>query len=402
MLLSERELFLNHLAQTSDAPVLLEIIAAKGCNMYDKNGKKYIDMISGIAVSNVGHAHPKVVKAVQKQSEKYMHLMVYGEYIQSPQVQFAKALSDSLPEGLESIYFVNSGSEAIEGAMKLAKRYTGRSQIIACKDAYHGSTHGALSLESHEEAKRNFRPLLPDINHIEFNQLADLQLITNKTAAVFIEPIQGEGGINIPTQNYLTTLRERCNETGTLLVYDEVQTGFGRTGKFWALEHFGVVPDILVCAKGMGGGMPLGAFIASAEVMHVLTYQPVLGHITTFGGHPVCCAAGFAALKVIKKEKLLTKMVKKEALFRKLLVHDKIVEVRGKGLMLAVEFESSQYREKVVLTARSKGLIIDWFLFRENSIRLAPPLVIKKKEIRQACKILMEVIEEIENKSIMN
>lgn len=397
MLLSERELFLHHLAQTSDAPVLLEIVAAKGCNMYDKNGKKYIDMISGIAVSNVGHAHPKVVKAVQKQSEKYMHLMVYGEYIQSPQVQFAKELSDSLPDNLESVYFVNSGSEGIEGAMKLAKRYTKRSQIIACKNAYHGSTHGALSLESHEEAKRNFRPLLPDIAHIEFNKMADLALITSKTAAVFIEPIQGEAGINIASQDYLEALRTRCTKTGTLLVFDEVQTGFGRTGKFWALEHFGVSPDILVCAKAMGGGMPLGAFIASAELMHVLTYQPVLGHITTFGGHPVCCAAGLAALKIIKSEGLLKKMLKKEALFRKLLVHDKIVEVRGKGLMLAVEFQSSEYREKVVLKSRKKGLIIDWFLFGENSIRIAPPLVIKKKEIREACAILLKVIEEIES-----
>lgn len=396
MLVSERELFLHHLAQTSEAPVLLEIVAAKGCNMFDKNGKKYIDMISGIAVSNVGHAHPKVVKAVQKQSEKYMHLMVYGEYIQSPQVQFAKALSDTLPQSLESVYFVNSGSEAIEGAMKLAKRYTKRSQIIACKNAYHGSTHGALSLESHEDAKRNFRPLLPDINHIEFDKIADLVLITSKTAAVFIEPIQGEAGINIAQKDYFKALRKRCDDTGALLVFDEVQTGFGRTGKFWALEHFGIVPDILVCAKGMGGGMPLGAFIASAKMMHVLTYQPVLGHITTFGGHPVCCAAGLAALKIIKKENLLKKMAKKEALFRELLVHTKIVEVRGKGLMLAVEFESSEFREKVVLKARAKGLIIDWFLFRENSIRIAPPLVIKKKEIRQACKILLEVIEQID------
>ncbi|TKB96474.1 aspartate aminotransferase family protein [Pedobacter cryotolerans] len=394
-MLTQRQLFLKHNAQTSTTPLLLEFVKAKGIYMYDVEGKKYMDLIAGIGVSNVGHCHPTVVAAVQKQAETYMHLMVYGEFVQSPQVDFAKALASVLPANLSCTYLVNSGSEAIEGAMKLAKRYTGRTKLIACKNSYHGSTQGALSLMGNEEFKQAYRPLLPDVQFIEFNLLADLAKITTKTAAVFIETIQGEAGIRIPDESYLKALRAKCNETGTLLVLDEIQCGFGRTGKMFGFEHFGIVPDILLLAKGIGGGMPIGAFISSEEIMSVFSENPILGHITTFGGHPVSCAAGLATLKTIVDEDLVKDVAAKGKLFKSLLKHPAIREVRGKGLMLAAEFESYPILKQIIDGCIEDGIITDWFLHCSNSMRIAPPLIITEDEIRAACEIILKNINDV-------
>ncbi|MES2447949.1 MAG: aspartate aminotransferase family protein [Bacteroidota bacterium] len=394
-MLTQRQLFLKHNAQTSTTPLLLEFVKAKGIYMYDVEGKKYMDLIAGIGVSNVGHCHPTVVAAVQKQAETYMHLMVYGEFVQSPQVDFAKALASVLPANLSCTYLVNSGSEAIEGAMKLAKRYTGRTKLIACKNSYHGSTQGALSLMGNEEFKQAYRPLLPDVQFIEFNLLADLAKITTKTAAVFIETIQGEAGIRIPDESYLKALRAKCNETGTLLVLDEIQCGFGRTGKMFGFEHFGIVPDILLLAKGIGGGMPIGAFISSEEIMSVFSENPILGHITTFGGHPVSCAAGLATLKTIVDEDLVKDVAAKGELFKNLLKHPAIREVRGKGLMLAAEFESYPILKQIIDGCIEDGIITDWFLHCSNSMRIAPPLIITEDEIRAACEIILKNVNEV-------
>ncbi|WP_337040812.1 aspartate aminotransferase family protein [Emticicia sp. 17c] len=393
-----RQIFLQNVAQTSDFPLALEIERAEGVYLYGKNNEKYIDLIAGIAVSNVGHRHPNVVNAIKNQVDKYMHLMVYGEYIQQPQVALAKAIANTLasfqtPKGLvlDNVYFTNSGTEAVEGAMKLAKRFTNRHEIIACHNSYHGSTQGALSL-GEEHFRRNFRPLLPAISKIERNKLTDLERITAQTAAVFFEPIGGESGVRPADTDYLKALRARCNEVGTLLVFDEVQSGFGRTGKFWAFEHYGVVPDILLCAKGMGGGMPIGAFIAPAEIMSVFKENPILGHISTFGGHPVSCAASLATLQTIFQENLLSQVEAKAQLFKDLLVHPAITEIRNKGLMIAVEFKDFNTLKPIIDKAISKGVITDWFLYCDNSMRIAPPLVISATEIRQACKIILESI----------
>ena len=394
-MLTQRQLFLKHNAQTSTTPLLLEFVKAKGIYMYDVEGKKYMDLIAGIGVSNVGHCHPTVVAAVQKQAETYMHLMVYGEFVQSPQVDFAKALASVLPANLCCTYLVNSGSEAIEGAMKLAKRYTGRTELIACKNSYHGSTQGALSLMGNEEFKQAYRPLLPDVQFIEFNLQADLAKITHKTAAVFVETIQGEAGIRIPDESYLKALRAKCTETGTLLVLDEIQCGFGRTGKMFGFEHFGIVPDILLLAKGIGGGMPIGAFISSAEIMSVFSDNPILGHITTFGGHPVSCAAGLATLKTIVDEDLVKDVAAKGELFKSLLKHPAIREVRGKGLMLAAEFESYDVLKQIIDGCITDGIITDWFLHCSNSMRIAPPLIITEDEIRAACEIILKNINDV-------
>ena len=392
-MISQRQLFLNHLAQTSDAPLSLEIEKAEGIYLTDISGKKYMDLISGISVSNVGHRHPKVLKAINEQLDKYLHLMVYGEYIQSPQVQLAKLITEQLPPSLSSVYFVNSGSEANEGALKLAKRYTGRTEIIACHNAYHGSTHGALSVMGKEESKKAFRPLLPDIRFIRFNNSSDLEQITRKTACVIIEPIQGEAGIIVPDAAYLEQLRERCTETGTLLIFDEIQTGFGRTGTLFAFEYFKAIPDILTIAKGMGGGMPIGAFISSKEIMDSFKTNPALGHITTFGGHPICCAASKACLEILLEEKLPEKTLEKEKFFKSLLLHASIKEVRGKGLLLAVEFEDDKFTKGVIDKCIENGVITDWFLFCSNSMRIAPPLTITKDQIRQACDIIIKSID---------
>lgn len=391
--MTNRQLFLNHVAQTSDTPLALEIEKAEGVYLTDVSGKRYMDLISGISVSNVGHRHPKVVEAIHTQLEHYMHLMVYGEYIQSPQVRLAKKLTDLLPSTLSSVYFVNSGSEAIEGAMKLTKRYTGRTQIISFKNAYHGSTQGSLSIMGNEEFKNAFRPLLPDTVQIEYNNENDLQYITHRTAAVIVETIQGEAGAIVPQNNFLKKLRNRCNETGTLLIADEVQCGFGRTGKLFAFQHFDFVPDILCIAKGMGGGMPIGAFVASKAIMQSLTHNPILGHITTFGGHPVCCAASEATLAVLQEEQLIEQVQEKEKLFRTLLVHPKIKQVRGLGLLLAIEFSSYEQNKAIIDRCIEKGLITDWFLFNSHSMRIAPPLTITKEEIQWACSVIMECID---------
>jgi acetylornithine/N-succinyldiaminopimelate aminotransferase len=392
-MLTNRQLFFNNVAQTSETPLALEIERAEGVYLYDINNKKYLDLISGISVSNVGHRHPKVVKAIKDQLDKYMHLMVYGEFIQTPQTLLAKALADHLPASLSSVYFVNSGSESIEGAMKLAKRFTGRTEIISFKNAYHGSTQGCLSIMGQEEFKSSYRPLLPDTKQIEFNNLNDLNLITERTACVFVETIQGEAGAIIPKDYFLIQLRKQCDKVGALLVADEIQCGFGRTGTLFAFEQYNFTPDILCIAKGMGGGMPIGAFISSKEIMKVLANNPILGHITTFGGNPVCCAASLATLNVLLEEDLINTVHSKEKLFRNLLHHSKIKSINGKGLLLSVEFENYDENKAIIDRCIADGLLTDWFLFNSHSMRIAPPLTISEKEIKQACDIILKNIK---------
>lgn len=387
---SQRELFLRHLAQTSPIPLGLEITHAEGCWLYGKDGKRWLDLIGGISVSALGHSHPAVKEAVHKQVDKHLHLMVYGEYVQSPQVDYAVALTQTLPENLDTVFFTNSGAEATEGAMKLAKRVTGRAEFISCKNAYHGSTQGALSLAGGDWLSQAFRPLLPNTKQIRFNAFEDIDLITEKTAAVFIEPIQGEAGAVVPARDYLQAIRKRCDETGTLLVFDEIQTGFGRTGTLWAFEQYDVVPDILLLGKSLGGGMPLGAFIASHEMMQLLTHDPVLGHITTFGGHPVSCAAGLAAFTFINENKLASQSLEKEKLLRSLLPNQKI---HGKGLLLAVELNGFEQVQKVIHHCIGNGIITDWFLFNDRCIRIAPPLIISEEEIRLACEVIGRALD---------
>ena len=397
-MITHRELFLKNVAQTSDFPLALEIEKAEGVYMYGKDGKQYMDLISGIGVSNVGHRHPKVVEAIKNQVDKYLHLMVYGEYVQSPQVELAEALVKTLVpkvenvQPLDNVYFTNSGTEAVEGAMKLAKRFTGRQEIISCFNAYHGATQGALSLSGSENFKRNFRPLLPEIRNIRHGVMEDLAFITEKTAAIIIEIVGGEAGVRIPSKEYFLALRKRCDETKTLLILDEIQSGFGRTGTFWAFEQFDIYPDVLLCAKGMGGGMPIGAFIANHEVMGVFKNNPILGHITTFGGHPVSAASSLATLKVIVEENLLDAVQSKADLFKSLLVHEKIKEVRNQGLMMAVEFADFDTLKPIIDRAIEKGVVTDWFLFCDNSMRIAPPLIITEEEIRKACEVILESI----------
>src|ERR1700744_4162493 len=347
-MLTLRQLFLANNAQTTNFPLLFEFERAEGVYLYDQQGKVYIDLISGIGVSNLGHSNPYVINAIKDQLDKYMHLMCYGEYVQTPQVRFAEKLTSIPPVNLQSVYFVNSGAEAVEGALKLAKRFTGRQQIVAFHSSYHGSTHGALSVMGNEEYKQAYRPLLPGVDFIRFNHTDDLKFITEQTACVIIETIQGEAGIHVPDVAYMQALRKRCTDTGTLLILDEIQAAFGRTGKLFAFEHFNIVPDILLLAKALGGGMPVGAFIASNQIMGALKENPILGHITTFGGHPVCCAAGLAALEVLLNENLCESVAEKEALFRSLLVHTAIKQIRGKGFMLAIELENFELNKKII------------------------------------------------------
>ncbi|WP_026952355.1 aspartate aminotransferase family protein [Algoriphagus mannitolivorans] len=391
--MNNRQLFLSHLAQTTDFPLMIEVEKAEGVYLFGPNGEKYLDLISGIGVSNVGHRHPKVLQAIHNQLDKYLHLMVYGEYVQSPQVELAKALTDTLPDTLDNVYLVNSGSEAVEGALKLAKRYTNRREILSCVNAYHGSSHGSLSVGGNEIFKRAYRPLLPGIKNIFYGSFSDLTQITPDTAAVIIETIQGEAGIRVACKEYFQALRRRCDETGTLLILDEIQAGFGRTGKFWAFEHFDIVPDVLVCAKGMGGGMPIGAFIANKEVMGVFKNNPLLGHITTFGGHPVSAAASLATLKILLEENLISQVEAKANLFKSLLVHPKIRSIRNKGLMMAVEFDSFDILKPIIDRAIELGVITDWFLFCDDSMRIAPPLVITEDQIREACRMILQAID---------
>jgi acetylornithine/succinyldiaminopimelate/putrescine aminotransferase len=384
------------MAPTSDAPLALEITKAEGVYLYDTAGKSYMDLISGIAVSNVGHCNPAVVKAIKDQVDHYMHLMVYGEYIQSPQVQLAEALVKSTGTNtLNQVYFTNSGTEAVEGAMKLAKRYTGRTEFISCFNAYHGASQGALSIAGDENFKNAFRPLLPDITHINHGCIGNLIKITKRTAAVVIEIVAGEAGVKTATKAYFQALRKRCDETGTLLIIDEIQSGFGRTGTFWAFQAMGIVPDILLTAKGMGGGMPIGAFIANERLMKTLSFEPVLGHITTFGGHPVSCAASLATLNYIVDENLMDQIPAKSALFHSLLAHPIIKEVRGIGFMLAVEMKDFKTVKAVIDECIQNGLITDWFLFCDNSLRIAPPLTITEEEIKIACNILLQAMNKV-------
>lgn len=374
--------------------MMLEISLASGVYMYSPDGTKYLDLISGVSVSNAGHCHPDVVKAVQEQAATYMHLMVYGEVIQSPQVKYAERLAGLLPSSLSNCYFVNSGSEAVEGALKLAKRHTGRSRMIYFKNAYHGSTHGPLSIQGSEKFRNAFRPLMPDTFMADINDENAASMIDDKTACVIIEPVQGEGGVIDAGRNLLAALRKKCDATGALLIFDEIQTGFGRTGSMFAFEKSGVVPDILLLAKALGGGMPLGAFISSPAIMSSLVSNPVLGHITTFGGHPVCCAAGLASLEVIIREDLVAKSIVKSGLFREYLVHPLIAEVRGEGLLLAVRLTDPAYIPYVIAHAPEYGIILDYFLFCNDAFRIAPPLIITAGEISFACGQLIKLLDE--------
>jgi acetylornithine/N-succinyldiaminopimelate aminotransferase len=400
-MLSNRQLFLNFLGQTSSSPLMLEIVRAEGVTLFGPGGEKYIDLISGVSVSNTGHRHPAVVKAVKDQVDAYMHLMVYGEIIQSPQVKYAEKLASILPAGLDCCYFVNSGSEAIEGAVKLAKRFTERSRIIYFRNSYHGSTHAALSIQGSPVYKNAFRPLLPDTWEIPFNDFDALDAINSDTACVIVEPVQAEAGVIFPSDGFLMEIRNRCSANGSLLVFDEVQTGFGRIGKMFACDRFDVTPDIIVLAKALGGGMPLGAFISSREIMSSLTINPPLGHITTFGGHPVCCAAGMAALDVIINENLVSACNNASMLFRKQLTHRLIKEVRGEGLLLAVDLGDDRLVNYLVSHAPSHGLLLDYFLFCPGAFRIAPPLIISGSEISEAGERLNELLDEAEVKLML-
>lgn len=393
--MNNRQLFYNFLGQTSQAPLAIEVERAAGIYMYGPGGKQYMDLISGISVSNVGHCHPEVVEAVKKQAETYMHLMVYGEFVQSPQVELANLITENLPDNLNNVYLVNSGSEAIEGAMKLAKRFTGRSEIVAFKNAYHGSTQGSLSIMGDETMKNNFRPLLPDVRFMEYNNNEHLNQISPRTACVIAETIQGEAGAVTPDKSFLKELGKVCKENGALLILDEIQAGCGRSGTLWAFEQYDVVPDIITLAKGLGGGLPIGAFIASKEIMHSLTHDPVLGHITTFGGNAVCAAAAHANLQIIIRDKLWENARRQEKLFRELLIHDKIKSIRGNGLLLAAEFESFEENKKIIDRLIEKGIVTDWFLFAPHCMRIAPPLLIGEEQTREACKIILETLDDI-------
>lgn len=386
--------FFKYQAQTSNNPLGLEISHANGSYVYDINGKEYLDFIAGVSANSLGHNHPKVKKAITSQLEKYTHVMVYGEFIQKPQVDLCKLLCAHLPSQLQSVYLTNSGTEATEGAIKLAKRSTGRSEIISAKNAYHGNTQGAMSVSGNENQNRAFRPLIPGIKFIEFNNSNHLQKITSKTAAVILETIQGGAGFVVPENNYLLKVKQRCKEVGALLILDEIQTGIGRTGKLFGFENYNVVPDILITGKGLGGGMPIGAFIASQHMMALLKQHPKLGHITTFGGHPVIAAAAHATLQEITTGNIMSEVIKKEKLFKTLLQHKAIKEIRGKGLMLALILENSEIASKVILKAIKKGLLLFWLLFEGKAIRITPPLTITDDQIKKGCSILLETIDE--------
>ncbi len=395
-MVSQRQLFLNHLGQTSPNACALEIERAEGIYMYTPDGKKITDLISGVSVSNLGHCHPKVVSAVKKQAETYMHLMVYGELLQSPQVQLATKIANLLPNPLSSVYLVNSGSEAVEGALKLAKRVTKRTKIISTINAYHGSTHGALSVLGSDEYKTNYGPLLPNVHFVEYNNIDQLSVIDEETACIILEPIQSESGIIVGTDEYLQAVRKKCDETGALLIFDEVQNGFGRTGKMFAFEHSNVIPDIITFAKGIGGGMPIGAFAASKPHMDCLTYNPMLGHITTFGGHPVSSAAALACVTELEESNLIEESVSKAELFKELLLpHPKISSIRGKGLFFAIEFCDKNLLAKFMEKSIENGFLADQFLFCDTHFRIAPPLIITEDEIRTVCAQILKAIDEL-------
>ena len=392
-----RNQFLRHVAQTSPAPQLIEVARAEGVFFYTPEGKPYYDLVSGVSVNNVGHGNKAVVEAVQRQAADYMHIMVYGEMVERPQVEFARRLAEALPEPLDSVYFLNSGAEAVEGALKLAKRYTGRTEMISMRQAYHGSTHGAMSMmgaPEGEEWKNAFRPLLPDTKAIRFNCEEDLAQITERTACVLCEPVQGEAGVRPPKEGYLQALRKRCTEVGALLIFDEIQVGMGRTGEMFAMTKYGVTPDVVCLAKALGGGMPLGAFVSSQEIMSTLTHNPVLGHITTFGGHPVCCAAGLAAMKFLQENKIVEDVERKGALYEELLKdHPAVKEIRRAGLLLAVELGQSEKLYRIMDLFIERGILSDWFLFCDTAFRISAPLVISDEEIKDSVRIIRECLD---------
>ena len=391
--MNNRQLFQQHVAQTSPTPVGIEIVSATGSYLCDVDGNKYLDMIGGISVCNIGHSHPRVIDAVREQAGDYMHVMVYGELVQSPQVKYAELLAKHLPSKLDCVYFTNSGAEATEGALKLARRATGRTDIISCNNSYHGNTLGALAVMGDEYWRNAFRPLMPGVWHYDYNSAELIDAINEQIACVIIETIQGEAGVIAPAEGWLQKLRDKCAKTRTLLIFDEIQCGFGRTGKLWGFEHYGIIPDIVLLGKALGGGMPMGAFIASHELMQVFTHNPVLGHITTFGGHPVCCAAGMAGMQVLLDENIIGEVAKKEKLFISLLKHPSIKAVRSKGLLIAIELETPAMVSATLQRCLAKGLFSDWFLFAPQCIRFAPPLTISNAEIISACEILQSCLE---------
>lgn len=396
-MITQRQVFLENLAQTSHFPQMINVASAEGNYIYDTAGKKYFDLIAGISVSQLGHRHPKVIEAIKKQLDEYLHVMVYGEFVQTPQLKMAQLLSQHLPKELSCTYFVNSGSEAAEGAFKLAKRYTGRREVIAFNNAYHGSTHGALTLCGNEDLKASFRPLVPGVRHFDIHDEKAIAAISQDTAAVIIEPIQGEAGARPVDHAFLKQLSEACKANGTLLIFDEIQCGFGRTGSLFAFQEIGVKPDILLLGKAMGGGMPIGAFVSSYEIMDTLKSNPVLGHISTFGGHPIACTAAHAGFEALLESKLIEQVPKKEALFRKLLNNRKIKQISGKGLLLAMHLNSFQEVQDVMTLCTQKGIITDWFLFNNHAIRIAPPLTITFDEIEMICRELNNFVDIVVN-----
>ena len=385
--------FLNNIAQTSPDPFLIPIEKAEGIYLYGPDGKRYTDLISGIGVSVIGHRHPKVVNAIKDQLDKHLHVMVFGEYIQSAPNLLAKRLTDLLPKNLNCVYFVNSGTEANEGALKLAKRFTGRTGIVSCKKSYHGSTHGSLSVSGNEVKKNAFRPLLPDVSLMNFGDLNDLEMITRETACVIMETIQGDAGVRIPSSEFMKAVRKKCDDMGTILILDEIQCGMGRTGKLFAFEHYGIVPDILTVAKAFGGGLPIGAFIADKKMMETFTFNPMLGHITTFGGNPVCCASALATLNVLTEEGVIDKVEEKGKLFEKYLKHPAIKEIRRIGLLFAIDFDSDERVNAIVNQAKEKGVICYWFLSHPYSFRIAPPLTITDEQIKESCDVILNAIQ---------
>lgn len=393
--MNQRQLFFKHIAQTSPAPLALEIVKAEGSKLTDVQGKEYIDLIAGISVCNVGHRHPKVVEAIKQQADQYLHLLVYGELVETPQVTYAQYLTQHLPASLNSVYFTNSGAEAVEGAMKLSKRSTGRTQIVAFNQSYHGSTQGALSILGDEYWRNAYRPLLPDVLHLHYNVMDDLDYITDQTACVIAETIQAEAGIVAPTKAWMQALRKKCSDTGCLLILDEIQTGFGRTGTLWGFQQFEIIPDIVLLGKALGGGMPLGAFVADKTLMWNLTNNPVLGHISTFGGHPVSCAAGLAAMKALMEEKMIEQVESKAQFFTDTLQHPRIKSVRAVGLLIALAFDSYEQNKTVIDKCIEKGVLTDWFLFASDCMRIAPPLNISNEEIMHTCNIILSCINEL-------
>ncbi len=392
--ISNRQLFLSHVAQTSPAPIGIEMVKASGIHLEDVNGKRYVDLISGFSVCNIGHSHPDVVKAVQEQAAEYMHLIVYGEFIEAPQTSYAKLLTDHLPASLNCVYFTNSGAEATEGAMKLAKRVTGRSKIIAFNRSYHGSTQGALSVMGDEYWRNAFRPLLPDVYHYDYNNNGVLNAIDSQTACVILETVQAESGVIAPSKEWLQAIRKKCDEHCVLLILDEIQAGFGRTGTLWAFEQFDIVPDLLLLGKALGGGMPLGAFIADQKLMNALTHDPVLGHITTFGGHPVSCAAGKTAFEVLLKGNYVDEIKRKGKILKEMLVHPSIISQNSCGLWMSLQFESDQLNQDIIHQCIQNGLITDWFLFAPDRMRIAPPLTITEEELKQVCITILKSIDQ--------